>query len=233
MPCLNWIARSVGMILVVAGSGCATVPQPGDDPAYMAARPEPAPAAVPPPVSETVTGSLYQAGYHMRLFENAVARQVGDILTVTLEEKTAAKKKAETDVAKDSSASASAALGTSGLTTQPWSADFEKSASRDFDGSGETEQSNSLKGNISVVVSEVLANGNLVVRGEKWLGINEGQEFIRISGIVRPADIQPDNTVSSLLVADARITYGGTGPVADASKLGWLTRFFISAVFPF
>jgi len=90
-----------------------------------------------------------------------------------------------------------------------------------------------LAGNISVVVSEVLPNGNLVVRGEKWMTLNQGDEFIRITGIVRPQDIDPDNTVSSYLVANARIGYGGTGPVADANVLGWLTRFFISAVFPF
>lgn len=225
----------VGFLAAAAllAAGCATQPKPGDDPAYLATRPVPPPEVVVPTVAPTVTGSLYRAGYDMRLFEDAVARQVGDILTIMLQEKTDAKKKAETGVSKESSGTLSAALDTSGLSTKPWSLDLDKSATRDFDGTGESEQSNSLKGNIAVVVSEVLPNGNLVVRGEKWLGLNQGDEFIRISGIVRPEDIQPDNTVSSLLVADARITYGGTGPIADANTLGWLTRFFISAVFPF
>jgi len=209
--------------------GCASQPTPGGDPAYRPAPPPPAPAVETRPV----TGSLYHAGYSMRLFENPVARQVGDILTITLAERTDAKKKAATDVSKDSSSSVSAALDASGLKVLPWSLDLDSTGDREFDGGGNSAQSNSLKGNISVVVAEVLPNGNLVVRGEKWLTLNEGEEYIRISGIVRPEDISPANTISSLLVADARISYGGTGPIADANKLGWLTRFFVSAVFPF
>lgn len=219
------------MLLALAGllllGGCATPPKPGDNPSYVAARPLVAP--LPPPVS----GSLYRASHNMRLFEDPIARNVGDILTITLIEQTAAKKKADTSVTKDSDVSASAALGASGINTRPWSADITADAQRAFDGSGESEQSNSLKGNISVVVADVLPNGNLVVQGEKWIALNQGEEYIRITGLVRPQDIAPDNTVPSFLVADARISYGGTGPIADANTLGWLTRFFISAVFPF
>lgn len=214
----------IGLLLL---GGCATQPKPGDNPDYMAARP-----VVPPP-APPVSGSLYRAGYNMRLFEDPIARNVGDILTITLIEKTDAKKKADTGLSKESNGTVSADLGTSGLQTKPWSVDFDASAQRDFDGSGKSEQSNSLKGNISVVVSDVLPNGNLVVRGEKWIALNQGEEYIRISGLVRPEDVGPDNTVPSFLVADARISYGGTGAIADANTLGWLTRFFISAVFPF
>jgi flagellar L-ring protein precursor FlgH len=178
------------------------------------------------------TGSLYRAGYDLRLFEDVVARRVGDILTIRLEEKTDAKKKADTGLGKSSSFDGSIDAGTSGA-AEAVSADLSMSADRDFDGQGESKQSNSLDGNISVVVSEVLPNGNLVVRGEKWMTLNQGDEFIRITGIVRPQDIDPDNTVPSYLVADARIGYGGTGPVADSNALGWLGRFFISAIFPF
>lgn len=219
-------AAAVGLIGLLALGGCATQPVPGD-PAFAPAAPVVAPIQAQP------TGSLYRAGYSMYLFENAVARQVGDILTIELMEKTDAKKKADTGIKKDSDSTFSASLGTSGLQTQPWSADLDLGAERDFDGSGESEQSNSLEGNISVVVYQVLPNGNLMVRGEKWLNLNQGEEFIRISGIVRPADISPDNTVPSFLVADARISYSGTGPVADANKLGWLARFFVSALLPF
>lgn len=213
-----------GLLLL---GGCATTPKPGDDPAYVAARPLAAP--LPPPVG----GGLYRAGYDMRLFEDPIARNVGDILTITLIEQTAAKKKADTAVTKDTDVGAAAALSASGINTQPWSTDITAQTERDFEGSGESEQSNSLKGNISVVVADVLPNGNLVVQGEKWIALNQGEEYIRITGLVRPQDIAPDNTVPSFLVADARISYGGTGPIADANTLGWLTRFFISAVFPF
>lgn len=179
-----------------------------------------------------MTGSLYRAGYGMRLFEDPIASQVGDILTIVLTEKTDAKKKAATGMGKDSKNVASAGIVTDGLSSKPWSAELDLSANRDFDGSGKSEQSNSLKGSISVVVSEVLPNGNLVVGGEKWITLNQGNEYIRISGIVRPQDIQPGNTVSSLQVADARITYGGTGAVADSNRPGWLARFFLGPIFP-
>lgn len=229
----------LGLTGVLLLGGCATdpgAPKPGDNPAYLAARP-PLPPPGPRPAASSlaqsqVTGSLYRAGYGMRLFEDPVARQVGDILTILLTEKTDAKKKAATDIGKDSKNAVSAATNTDGLSTSPWSAEFKLGAERDFDGNGKSEQSNSLKGGISVVVSEVLANGNLVVGGEKWIGLNQGNEFIRISGIVRPEDIQPGNTVSSLLVADARISYGGTGSVAEANKPGWLSRFFLAPIFP-
>lgn len=233
------IALGLGILATLLAGGCATElhqPKPGDNPAYVATRPptpppEPRPALSPLP-QPLVTGSLYRAGYGMRLFEDPVARQVGDVLTILLTEKTDAKKKAATDLGKDSKTSASVATGTDGLSTKPWSAELELSADREFDGSGKSEQSNSLKGGISVVVSEVLANGNLVVGGEKWISLNQGNEYIRIAGIVRPEDIQPGNTVSSLLVADARISYGGTGSVAETNKPGWLARFFMSPIFP-
>jgi len=215
---------ALGTILLV---GCATPPKP-DDPAYAPVRP------IQPPRPTTVyTGSLYQAGYDMRLFEDSIARRVGDILTISLEEKTDAKKKADTEMGKSSGVDGGIDFAGSGISSMPFSADFKTNLDRDFDGSAQSKQSNSLKGNISVVVSEVLPNRNLVVRGEKWLTLNQGDEFIRITGIVRPQDIEPDNTVPSYLVADARIGYGGTGPVADSNVLGWLTRFFISAALPF
>jgi flagellar L-ring protein precursor FlgH len=172
----------------------------------------------------------------MHLFEDTVARRVGDILTIVLLEKTDAKKNADTDIGKTSKTTAAltaASAGMSGLELNtPVSADAEASMDRTFGGTGKSAQSNSLKGNISVVVAEVQPNGNLVVGGEKWMNLNQGKEYIRISGIVRPQDIAPDNTVSSLLVADARISYGGTGSINDANKPGWLTRFFLSPFFP-
>ncbi len=79
----------------------------------------------------------------------------------------------------------------------------------------------------------MLPNGNLVVRGEKILSLNQGHEYVRIAGIVRPADIRPDNTVLSKQVADAQITYRGSGSVNDTNVIGWLARFFIGALFPF
>ena len=103
----------------------------------------------------------------------------------------------------------------------------------EFEGSAKASQSNSLKGNISVSVVKVLSNGGLVVRGEKWLMLTNGSEYIRITGIVRSEDVNADNTVSSQKIANARIQYGGTGDFANSTEKGWLTKFFNSKWMPF
>ena len=102
-----------------------------------------------------------------------------------------------------------------------------------FAGNGASKQSNALDGAISVTVAKRFNNGNLLVRGQKWIAINSGKEFVRVQGIVRPSDIAPDNSVVSWKVADAYISYGGQGTVANASKPGWLFRFFNSPHTPF
>jgi flagellar L-ring protein precursor FlgH len=101
-----------------------------------------------------------------------------------------------------------------------------------FDGEGDSAQSNKLDGTITVSVAQVLPNGYLVVQGEKWIGINQGDEFMRLRGIVRPVDIRADNTVLSTQVGNAQIAYGGTGVLADTNRQGWLTRFFSTIVWP-
>ena len=102
-----------------------------------------------------------------------------------------------------------------------------------FDGQGGSKQSNSLEGDVTVAVVKRLSNGNLFVRGQKWIGINQGQEFIRVQGVIRPIDIQPDNSVPSYKVANAMISYGGKGALANANKQGLLARFFNSPWMPF
>ena len=104
--------------------------------------------------------------------------------------------------------------------------DASASGSNAFDGRGQTGASNSLTGEITVTVAEVFPNGTMRVRGEKQLRINRGHEFIRLSGLVRFADVGPDNRVASTRVADAQIEYLGRGEVARASRQGWLQRFF-------
>jgi flagellar L-ring protein precursor FlgH len=104
---------------------------------------------------------------------------------------------------------------------------------KEFTGTGAADQSNSLSGNISVTVVELLPNGNLSVRGEKRVTLNQGDEFIRLSGIVRPVDISTSNIITSDKVADVTIMYVGEGAMADASKMGWLARMVQSPWFPF
>ena len=102
-----------------------------------------------------------------------------------------------------------------------------------FNGSAASDQSNSLNGTITAVIAKVLPNGLMQVQGEKWLQLNRGEEFVRISGLVRPEDVTGNNTVSSLRLGDARIAYSGTGELADSNRAGWLTRFFLNPLFPF
>src|SRR5690606_34224147 len=163
-------------------------------------------------------GSLFQQTYGLSLFDDRKALRVGDIITISLTERTVSRKSSGVNVQKDNSIEFNPGplLG-SELTSLVTSL----SQNRDFSGDADADQSNSLQGNITVTVAEVLPNGNLVVRGEKWMTLNRGDEFIRISGIVRPDDISPDNTVLSTRLANAKISYSGTGTLADSQSMGW------------
>ena len=196
------------------------------------------PAAIPP--VPRGNGAIYQAGFERAWFENIRARRVGDILLINLVEDTEAVQANEGSVSKDNTTSISAPTLFGGAVTfgNPFSnntSDLSQSLSSStaFDGDGENTQENQFNGSVSVSVVEVLTNGYLRVRGEKRIGMTGGNEYIRVSGIVRPEDIDINNTVDSTRVADATLVYVGDGQVADASKMGWLARFFISAVMPF
>lgn len=186
------------------------------------------PAVVPPPAA--ATGAIYTADAYQALASGRQARQIGDILTIRLVERTRATKSQSADAARSSS-TALTLPGAFPFSKIPGDL-FEGGGNSDFSGSGAAEQQNQLQGDITVTVANVLANGVLVVRGEKRVRLNRGDEFIRMSGLVRTSDIGLDNSVPSTRVADARITYAGTGQVAAASRQGWLQRFF-TAVSPF
>ncbi len=113
-----------------------------------------------------------------------------------------------------------------------YSMDFDLDNQRQFNGEGRSIQNNKLAGSISVTVAKVLANGNMVVQGEKWVRINQGNEFVRLSGIVRPQDIKADNTITSDRIANARISYGGTGQINNTNAQGWLSRILWGPLFP-
>src|SRR5690606_12828430 len=104
---------------------------------------------------------------------------------------------------------------------------------RGFNGEADANQSNSLTGSITVTVADVLPNGLLAVRGEEWITLNNGDELIRLSGLLRPADGGPHSPVLATRIADARVTCSGTGAFASAGTPGWLSQFFMSPVWPF
>lgn len=203
-------------------------------PGYPNVPPQPAYAAAG---SGDGGGSIYASagGQNMRLFEDNKARSVGDLLTIVLVENTAAKTNAQTAVNKDNS------LGMAAPTIAGQSVTYhgknileaEVEGKRKFAGSGDSTQSNQLNGQITVRVIQDLGNGNLLVRGDKQLRLNQGDELVQIQGIVRVADISPDNRITSDRVGDAQIVYGGRGTLARSNAMGWLGRFFNSALFPY
>lgn len=180
-------------------------------------------------------GTIYNAGGSFDLFMDLRARSVGDILTIMLVERTNASKESSTSTAKGSSVDTAVPTFAGRDITAGGAPLFSNELSSDssFGGQSDSSQSNRLDGSITVTVAERLANGNLLVRGEKLITINQGEEFIRLQGIIRPVDIGPANTVPSTKVADAMITYSGKGTLADSNRPGWMSRFFNSPWFPF
>lgn len=221
----GWRASRLGgaalaLLLVLAG-GCAQLPRPsvvGDQEQVQ----------VPPRPLPQPNGSIFQASHgYQPLFEDRRPRMVGDILTIVLNEQVSASK---------NSASNATRTGSSGLTPtivperlrRLSDYGFEVDGNNEFSGGGGSRANNSFTGTLTASVIEVMPNGNLRVRGEKQIAINQGTEFIRFSGVVNPRTITGQNTVPSTQVADARIEYVGDGYINEAQHMGWLQRFFLN-----
>ncbi|WP_370978939.1 flagellar basal body L-ring protein FlgH [Agaribacterium sp. ZY112] len=227
--CLNIFLSALSFVAI---SGCVIqAPPKPDDPYY-------APVLRPSDIPDSANnGSLYRENVAIDLFGDQKAKRVGDIITVVLRESTRSSKSANIDIAKDSEFTTTAPGGGTILGMTPGAGNVslttDMGLERSFVGESDADQSNSLNGNISVTVVDVYPNGTLVVRGEKWITLNRGDEFIRISGLVRPEDISPSNTVVSTKLANARLQYAGTGEFADSQQMGWMSRFFNSPIWPF
>jgi flagellar L-ring protein FlgH len=220
--------RLAAIAVCCALSACGLLPakHPKSDP--------PVARVLPPPTPRT-DGAIYQSGQEVELFADLKARRVGDVLTIRLTEVTNASKSAVTKTAKTTTVNNTGptimgrTITTGGVpifTTTLAGADT-------FDGEGSSTQGNSLAGSLTVTVLEVQSNGNLIVQGDKTLKLNQGDEFVRVSGTVRRADIASDNTVTSDKVADAHISYSGKGVIDSANRMGWLARFFNSVFAPY
>ena len=220
--------------LAYAGlAGCAGVESKGSE-AYAPIEP-----IVYPTVEESPpTGGLFAPKRKLTLFADVRAFEVGDIVSVVLVESTSAAKSADTELDKGSSVDianptivgAPVEWSTNG---NSYNLNMGLDSTSSFGGEASSSQNNSLLGAIAVQVSQVLPNGNLVIQGEKWIQINQGDEYIKLRGIIRPEDLSSTNSIPSTLVADARISYGGTGPLEETNSPGWLTRFFMSPLMPF
>ena len=220
MPVRHWALVGVLCLLV---SGCAQLPR-----ASVVGEQEQVNIAEPrPPVPN---GSIYQAnaGYaYQPLFEDRRPRAVGDILTIVLDEEVSASKNSQSNA--DRSGSAGLTIDSAPDALEKLAEyGFDLSGQSDFAGGGGSEANNTFTGTITVSVLDVMPNGNLRVRGEKQIAINQGTEFIRFSGVVNPRTITGQNTVPSTQVADARIEYVGDGYINEAQHMGWLQRFFLN-----
>jgi flagellar L-ring protein precursor FlgH len=224
------VSRAAGalacMALVVLG-GCANMTRTVEVQQPLSARPAP-----PPPAPTVATGAIYRAGSYQPLFEDRRARNVGDTLTITINEKLNASKTASTNTDRKGSTSFNVADVQFGGKNILKGGAITGGSDLKFNGAGDSGANNVFTGNITVTVIEVLPNGNLVVSGEKQIGINTGSEFIRLSGVVNPVTILAGNVVSSIQVADARLEYRGTGTIDEAQTMGWMARVFQS-VLPF
>ena len=227
---MNLLNLFMAVIVLSVLTGCGAVTRERPEPGEPEWAPMPAQALE---MGENVNGAIFQTNRNFSFYGDQVALNVGDILTVVLQENTSASKSADTEIDKDDEITFNepTILGNA-VDFKGMSMLTNPSMERAFEGSAKSDQSNSLRGSISVTIAEVLPNGVLRVRGEKWLKLNQGDEYVRLTGLVRPSDIGTDNTVPSSKVADARIAYGGTGEFDEANKQGWLSRFFNSDWWP-
>ncbi len=230
---MRTLLQSASVLVTIGVLGGCAMPQKVPD--WEPAFPE------VPPVEDfgPPNGAIYQQAVGATLFADVKARRVGDTLTVVLAENTTASTSANTSTSKESAAEITnpTVFGRAPTRRDDSGAlplfGGALDSTVEFDGSGTSSQSNSMQGNMTVTVYQRLPNGNLMVKGERWITVNQGREFLRIAGIVRPSDIRPDNSVPSFKIADARIDYRGTGAIDDANRQGWLARFFQSPWMPF
>lgn len=224
-----------GLVLNVIG--CVNIHNPAsmNDPNWAPAFPKVT------DTTQTNPGAIFNPGSAQMLFQDKKAHRVGDIITIVLTESTNASKNADTELGKDSDLDLSEVNLLGATNVGLWgstdnhdsSLSGSSTTSRSFKAETDTAQSNKLQGTISVTVHQVYPNGNLAVKGEKWIALNQGSEFIRVAGLIRPEDISKDNQIASTKIANAFISYGGTGPLAEANQAGWASRFFNSGWWPF
>ena len=210
-----------GLCLVLTVAGCAQIPR-------HSVVENSSPVEIPSTPPTQANGSIYQARFGFQpLFEDRRPRQIGDIITIVLDEQVSASKSSAANASRDGSATFTPTLVPDALDTlTDYGMDLEGESI--FNGSGGANANNTFTGTITVTVYDLLANGNLKVRGEKQIAINQGTEYIRFSGVVNPRAISGSNTVQSTQVADARIEYVGDGYINEAQTMGWLQRFFLN-----
>jgi flagellar L-ring protein precursor FlgH len=225
----------VAAISTQALLGCSTYVSQIEGEAF-----EPVDPAVSLASEQPANGAIFRAGQSGLFATDQRARRVGDILTVTFNEIFAATKAQTAASSKADAFAVTLPTGLPNIVTGGFATDdsgvngggLTAGTNRTFSGAGNAAQSNSFTGSLAVTVIRVFPNGNMEVAGQKEITLNNGNEYVRVKGIVRPEDISATNIVSSTRLADAQIRYTGSGHLADASKPGWLSQF-MRAISPF
>lgn len=214
-------------VLLVAGSlaACA-LPKPSSI-VQQPTSTKPVPAKTAPPPAN---GAIFNAAAYKPLFEDRMARRVGDMLFITIQEKTSAGKAASSDTSKKATAEAGIPTLAKLLLTPLKGIEVSANSDLKFEDESNINSSNNFTGSLAVTVVEVLSNGYLVVAGEKQVALDKGIEYVRFSGVVNPDMIQAGNKVSSAQVADARIEYRTSTNIDAAEVTQWLARFFLSVL---
>jgi flagellar L-ring protein precursor FlgH len=213
------LVTAVSTLVIVSAASAKKVPQ--EDFSVTQSR---------APETHSANGSIFQLGSYMALTSGARAARVGDLVSIILVENTRASK--SNAAAIDRSGSGSFSPPSTGPLNIFQSSDVNMSGQQSFKGKGDAAQSNALIGEISVTIAAAYPNGTFLVRGEKFVTLNRGDERLQISGIIRSVDLNSNNEVESNRVANAHIRYVGKGEIANASRQGWLQRFF-TAISPF
>ncbi|MFO7783492.1 MAG: flagellar basal body L-ring protein FlgH [Thermodesulfobacteriota bacterium] len=241
--------KRLGTLLTLAGAfllaGCAGLPFQGQDSREPLAGPPQAvpmiPAEPAQPRDPASAAGLWSEVAYRSAFQDLRAAKIGDLITVNIVETSEANKKASTRTERDSSINAGISnllgwegkIGELGLPSGFQNENmFKASLRNNFDGSGETTRNETMTASITARVIEVTQNGNLFIKGARKVKVNNEAKYITLTGLVRPADISPDNTVLSSYIAEASIEYSGSGPVSDKQKPGWLMQA-VDFVWPF
>lgn len=218
---MNTLRSLSALALVALLQACAT------DNTELVLKPSPEFAPVYPLASDRpkiATGGIYSNRQSDAWFGRGRNYQVGDIITVLLNESTQAARTQNSEVNRDSTTTLPSGFSTQLGKMSPFLNGIDLTSNAiDSKTKGLADQQASLVGSVAVTVVEILANGNLVIRGEKKLGLAEGTEVIQVTGVIRPEDVGPNSTVQSRRLANAQIAYRGTGDLANASRVGWGT----------
>ena len=222
--------KALLFLLLFLFSGCATYKQDKIGQEFKSIQPD----FTNIEVKKTSAGAVYNGGGGLFASDRR-ANNVGDIITITLEESLNASNSGSETLSKTDAYTfdlPEALFGPSSLLGKLFfnggvkENNLAGGTTQSFTGSGTAAQANTLTGTMSVTVVRVYPNGNLEVKGERKLSYNSGTEYIRLSGVIRPEDISSSNTVSSTKVADAQLSYTGTGDMNDSVTRGWLGRYF-------